>query len=363
MLKVLRVELAVHLGLIRSVHGVQPIPLNSVEERVRFDLGNARGAQPLVHVAQKTLDEVSGLGREGHLGGKTEVVPPVHDFPAGGHRLVAVKRGIPHQHLVHDGAHAPPVALEPVPFLQQHLRRYVIGRAHGAVREPPSVLVPVSELRQPPRRVRDGTLRLLVLRGRGAVLLGNLRKRVQKSLVHRFTQAKVAQFHVPVLVQQEVVGFDVSVDKVGRVDSLQRQHRLRDVEPRFVLRQGIAAHQQRHHVPARKVLHHQVEKLVVLEGVVQLHHRLVVNLRQEVTLSLDVVHLTAADHLRLFELLHGVDLPVRPVAHEPHLAESAAADDGERLKVIRGELGALQPGVLALLLVQLLQELLPGLHG
>ena len=87
------------------------------------------------------------------------------------------------------------------------------------------------------------------------------------------------------------------------------------------------------------------------------------NFRQEVTLSLDVVHLTAADHLRLFELLHGVDLPVRPVAHEPHLAESAAADDGERLKVIRGELGALQPGVLALLLVQLLQELLLGLHG
>jgi hypothetical protein len=40
-----------------------------------------------------------------------------------------LSRGARH-HLVHDGAHAPPVALHAVPGLQQHLGRDVVGRAH-----------------------------------------------------------------------------------------------------------------------------------------------------------------------------------------------------------------------------------------
>lgn len=53
---------------------------------------------------------------------------------------------------------------------------------------------------------------------------------------------------------------------VGRVDGLQRQNGLRHQEARLLLRQDVLAHEQRHYVAARQVLHHQVQVLVVLGG-------------------------------------------------------------------------------------------------
>ena len=49
-------------------------------------------------------------------------------------------------HLVHDGAHAPPVALHAVPRLQQHLGRDVVRRAHRREGQLPAVGLPVRQL-------------------------------------------------------------------------------------------------------------------------------------------------------------------------------------------------------------------------
>ena len=76
---------------------------------------------------------------------------------------------------------------------------------------------------------------------------------------------KSLSFHVAVAIEKKVVGLDVAVDEIGGVHSLQRQNRLRDVKSRLVLGQGVAAHKKRHHVAAGKVLHHEVQKLVILK--------------------------------------------------------------------------------------------------
>ena len=95
-------------------------------------------------------------------------------------------------------------------------------------------------------------------------LLDDVRQRRQLARVDGLAQPKVAELHVPVRAQQQVVGLDVAVDEVVAVDRLQRHNRLCDVEPRLLLGQRVAPHQQRHHVAAGQILHHQIQKLLVL---------------------------------------------------------------------------------------------------
>ena len=67
-----------------------------------------------------------------------------------------------------------------------------------------SVAVAVVSL---PRRAGRGTGRFL----------DDLRKRVEQALVHGLAQAEVAELHVSIAVEQQVVGLDISVYEVRRV--------------------------------------------------------------------------------------------------------------------------------------------------
>mmetsp|Transcript_13645 Transcript_13645/g.33562 ORF Transcript_13645/g.33562 Transcript_13645/m.33562 type:complete len:577 (-) Transcript_13645:349-2079(-) len=349
-LKVLRVQLVLHLGRVGRPLRVQRVPGDAREEGVRLDFVHALRAQPLLHVAHEALDEVLRGGRHRHLVGEAQVRAPVDDLAARGERVVAVEGRVAHHHLKHDGAQRPPVALHAVPLLEQHLGRDVVGRAHRGERQLPPVLVPVSQL-----------LLLAALAGGrhspcAARVLLALGQRGQRGHVHRLAQPKVAQLHVAVRGQQQVVGLDVPVDVAAHVDVGDGEHRLRDVEARLSLAQDVLAHQQRHHVAPRQVLHDQVQVLLVLERVEQLDHVGRVHLGQHVALRAHVLHLAAPQHLRLFQLLHGHDLGGRLLAHDAHLPERAAPDDGQRLKVVRRDARALQAREVALALLQLRQH-------
>jgi len=63
-------------------------------------------------------------------------------------------------------------------------------------------------------------------------------------------------------------------------------------------------------------------------------------------------YLVLADHLGLFELLHGKEIARRDEAHEAHLAERATANDLDRLEGLARESHTAQSHVLGLLLVQ-----------
>eukprot|EP00958_Prasinococcus_capsulatus_P023084 scaffold3352_cov326-Prasinococcus_capsulatus_cf.AAC.11 len=56
------------------------------------------------------------------------MLAPLDDLVACGHRIVRIEGRVAHQHLKHDRADGPPVALHAVPTLQQHFRRNVVGR-------------------------------------------------------------------------------------------------------------------------------------------------------------------------------------------------------------------------------------------
>ena len=58
------------------------------------------------------------VGRDGSLG--TGLLPS----------SARLLRGVPHEHLKHDDAERPPVAVLVIPGLEQDLRRHVVGRSH-----------------------------------------------------------------------------------------------------------------------------------------------------------------------------------------------------------------------------------------
>lgn len=146
------------------------------------------------------------------------------------------------------------------------------------------------------------------------------------------------------------------VDVVVLVDGLDGEHGLADVEPGLVLGERVLPHEQRHHVAPGEVLHDEVEELAVLEGAVERDDAVVVHLGQEVPLGPDVLHLPPPEHLRLLELLHGVHVPRGLLPAHPDLAEGPFADHGEQVEVLHAQLVPLQPHVLRLLLLELLQD-------
>ena len=182
-----------------------------------------------------------------------------------------------------------------------------------------------------------------------------------RRLLDGLAQAEIRQLHVSESVQEEVVWLDVSVNVRVPVNALQRQHRFRDVELRLSLREGVPPHQQRHHIAPRQIFGHQVQEVLVLEGVVELHDVRGAHFDQNVALGAHVLDLAPPEHLRLLQLLHRLDLPRRFLPHDADLAESPAADDGERLEVVRAVALAHEARVLRLLPSQVLHRVLLGL--
>jgi hypothetical protein len=108
-----------------------------------------------------------------------------------------------------------------------------------------------------------------------------------------------------------------------------------------------------------KELHHHVEVLVVLEGVVQRDDPGVVGHGEHVPLRADVADLVLADHGLLDHGLERVHLAVGLLLHEPHLPERPPPDDHQGIEVLGGETPPLLPLILRLHLLQLLAISLP----
>lgn len=79
------------------------------------------------------------------------------------------------------------------------------------------------------------------------------------------TKSKIRQFHVPGLVEQQVVGFDVAVNVIQFVNGIDANDRLGNVKACHVLGEGIHLNQQPHHVATGHVFHDQIQVFVVLE--------------------------------------------------------------------------------------------------
>ena len=171
-------------------------------------------------------------------------------------------------------------------------------------------------------------------------------------------EAEVCQLDVAVKVYEDVVRLDVPVDEAHPVNTLDGQRQLSNVEACQVLREHLHADKQTHHVPAWDVVHHKVQAVLVLEGVVELDHPFIVRLRQDVPLCFDMGHLVAVQDVLLSQGLHSIQRVCVHLAGQAHLPKGANAQGLHLHKHGLVHFGPLEPIVIRLLLVENLPHLL-----
>ena len=93
-------------------------------------------------ISQLLGNEISGHGRDGHLGRKDERVAPLHHLAVGDLGVLGAEGRVADEHLEHDDAQRPPVARAAVAALHEHFGRDVVGRADGRVGQLASLLLP-----------------------------------------------------------------------------------------------------------------------------------------------------------------------------------------------------------------------------
>ena len=163
-----------------------------------------------------------------------------------------------------------------------------------------------------------------------------------------FGQSEVCELQIALLIKQDILWLQVSVDDAVRVQVLQSQDDLSCIEARSILRKANLIAQMEEELAAIEEIRDEVQTLARLEGVVQLHDEGMGDLLHDVTLDLRVVHLVSPDDEVFLERLDSVDLPGVFLLCEVHLAKRAASDHLDKLEIFNFECcsGAAQQVVL-----------------
>mmetsp|Transcript_13027 Transcript_13027/g.33390 ORF Transcript_13027/g.33390 Transcript_13027/m.33390 type:complete len:273 (-) Transcript_13027:384-1202(-) len=260
---------------------------------MRLDLAGTVAPKPALAVGEQPANQRGRLGGQLGFGREDERLMMTQDLTTGHEGVVAVEWRVSDEHLKQHDAERPPVAVGAVSCFEEDLGGHVVGRAHRAPDQRLAVAIPSrhalaarhalpragADARRPERNARlrgfhlgHGVARWPARRRRRHRRRAARRVELESHGCEALDEAKVSQLDVPVGVDEEIVRLDVAVDVGELVERLDRQHRLRHVEARLLLRQNVALHEQRHQVAARHVLHHEVQEVVVAEGVVELDH-------------------------------------------------------------------------------------------
>ena len=233
----------------------------------------------------------------------------------GGH-----ERRLTHQHLVHDHADRPPITQLGVSVPPEDFGGNVVGGADEGVSDAAVVVPHATEL----QRFHRLTETLVVLRLHAPLSVVLPLRLVVLRIVsppESRAEAEIGQLDVSVRSDQDVVGFDVSVDEPHSMDGLNGTDQLGDVEQREVLGKGAQLDEKAHHVSSGDVLHHKVEILAVLEREEELHHPFVVSLCENISFRLHVGHLVPSEYVHFSKGLHGVQLLRVSFSHERYNPE------------------------------------------
>mmetsp|Transcript_46460 Transcript_46460/g.145483 ORF Transcript_46460/g.145483 Transcript_46460/m.145483 type:complete len:322 (+) Transcript_46460:301-1266(+) len=178
----------------------------------------------------------------------------------------------------------------------------------------------------------------------GGQVLGSSDDREALVAAEDLGKPKVHEFHMARPVNHDVLGLQVPVNNVHKVQVFQGEQHLRRVELAVVWGQPAFATQTTVQLAAVHVLHEKEDPPVVLEAAQELYDKGAGQHLEDRLLSLDVSDL-AQVHDEL--LLHGLErhrrrgLPVFRVLQEDHadIGEGAASDDLAQLELLDVQLG------------------------
>ena len=187
-----------------------------------------------------------------HVLRDVEVLGEVYNFLAGESGWLWVEGGVSSEHFVQNNSDGPVVHGLGVAFLLENFRGDVVGSPNCAE----------CQLSSTGRLL----LLLLLLRILLQLLFQWMIFRLLRTLII-FAQAKIGQFDMSLSINQNIIGFEITMDVIDFVDALDGQDQLGDVELGFMLREDVFFHKQGHEIAPLKVLHYEVEMVSVLERV------------------------------------------------------------------------------------------------
>lgn len=172
---------------------------------------------------------------------------------------------------------------------------------------------------------------------------------------HLLGEAEVGDLEVAVAVEQQVLGLQVTVDDVVRVQVVERERDFGRVELCDRIGKALALAQQAKQLAALDKVHDHVQILRVLKGAPERDEERVLDLLQHAALVVGVLDLLHLDDLRLLQHFDGVEALVVLALHEVDAPEAAGAEGALDLEVGQG--------VLALGHARLVERLRLKLHA
>lgn len=91
-------------------------------------------------------------------------------------------------------------------------------------------------------------------------------------------ESKICNFEVPVFIQKDILGFQVSIDDPIRVEALQGAHQLCCIELSPIFGKTCLPAKVIEKLPSVQEIHYKVQLLVSLEGIVKVYYEGTLNL-------------------------------------------------------------------------------------
>mmetsp|Transcript_43582 Transcript_43582/g.115056 ORF Transcript_43582/g.115056 Transcript_43582/m.115056 type:complete len:269 (+) Transcript_43582:248-1054(+) len=208
-------------------------------------------------------------------------------------RRLIPKRRVPRQELKSKHAQRPPVHLHPVPGALDHLRRQVVrgtpeceGHVHDDLGEP-----------------------------------------------------EIAELHVPVVVNEHILGLEIAVADLHGVQVLKSEDHLRAVELGVIIGQSPLLPQMTHELAPDHILQQEEQPVVILERGEQVDQERVLHDLQNRLFRSQMLDLLQTQHLVLLEDFQGERVPVRRALHlhDPHAGKGACPHRRQQIEISDGE--------------------------
>lgn len=140
-------------------------------------------------------------------------------------------------------------------------------------------------------------------------------------------EAEVRQADVPILVHQDVLRLQVTVDDVLGVEMTECHGDLNGVEAGTLLREASHLSQVHEKFTATNESHHEENLLLRLEHVAHTDKEGVIGLEQDVLFESSRLNLVVLDDHVLSQRLHRVHLVRTSLLHQEHFSERATTND------------------------------------
>ena len=147
-------------------------------------------------------------------------------------------------------------------------------------------------------------------------------------------QTKVSKHDVAILIEQDILRLQVSVEDVWLVQVAKSQCNLSSIELSLLFTESLFFWQVFEEFASLNEVHNEVDSVRLLEHIVHANDEWVIHLVQNQFLNLQTVDGLVLDDHVFSDTFHGVEFATDLALHQIHFAKGASANDRNKLEVV-----------------------------